>query len=79
MKTHSSWRRPEKDTTAPRARGDAARRYTTYQSFCSHISRCVQAATALMYATCRFSLYLEPCELHAAALAFNVNAAAWRR
>ena len=29
-----------------------------------------------MYATCRFSLYLEPCELHAAALTLNASAVA---
>ena len=76
MNSHSSWRRPEKETRPLRARGVAAPWYTTYQSFSSHISLCVHAETALMYATCRFSLYLEPCELHAAALMLNASAVA---
>ena len=76
VNSHSSWRRPEKETRPLRARGVAAPWYTTYQSFSSHISLCVHAETALMYATCRFSLYLEPCELHAAALMLNASAVA---
>ena len=85
VNTHSSTRSAEKETppgisppplSASSATTSANAFTVTNQSRPSHISLCVQAETALMYATCRFSLYLEPCELHAAALMLNASAVA---
>ena len=74
VNTHSSCLRPLKLTFPPTAPLVLALSYATYQSRPSHISLCVQAATAEMNATWRLSRVLFACTLHAAALRLKSRA-----